>query len=170
MSENEAQVFRPELLPRRGELNAWLLAVAAGTGLVVLNLTWTIIPTWVWIFCGFLFFSATSISLGNWMDRRTRIELRPDGIHFENGLRRVRLHWPEIQKVAVVPARWGKSVQVIGPDSHFQFKTLGEVQYRGEVRGRTGFAQGQTILDTLLEKTGLTLARKEENAYYYARS
>ena len=169
MLESEVREFRPELMPRRGEINAWLLAVAAAVGLLILNQTLEIVPGWTWVFCGFLAFSALSISFGNWMDRKTHIALEADGISFENGLRRVLLSWPEVQKVAVLPARWGKTVQVVGEKSHFDFKTLGEVQFQGKVRGQTGFAEGQTILNVILRETGLELIEESNNAYYYAR-
>lgn len=168
MSESETREFRPELLARRGEWTAWSLALAASAGMWFLNLS-GYIPVWAWIFWAFLLFSGVSISLGNWLDRDTVICLEADGIRFENGIRRVRLRWREVQKVAVLPARWGKSVQVIGEKSHFEFKTLGEVQFQGEVRGRTGFAEGQTILDVILRETGLVLVEESNNAYYYAR-
>lgn len=170
MSENKTREFQPELMHRRGEMNAWLLTAAAVIGLLILNQTLDIVPGWTWAFCSFLVFSALSISFGNWMDRQTVIALEADGIRFENGIRRVRLRWREVQKVAVSPARWGRSVQVIGGQSHFEFKTLGEVQFQGETRGRTGFAKGQTILDAILRETGLVLVEESNNAYYYARS
>ena len=169
MLESEAREFRPELMPRRGEVNAWLFAVAATVGLLILNQTLEIVPGWTWVFCGFLAFSALSISFGNWMDRKTHIALEADGISFENGLRRVRLSWPEVQKVAVLPTRWGESVQIVGEKSHFEFKTLGEVHFQGQMRGRTGFAEGQAILDMILHKTGLELVEESNNAYYYTR-
>jgi len=169
MPENKTREFQPELLPRRGEMNAWLMTLAATVGLFILNQTLEIVPGWTWVFCGFLAFSAVSISFGNWMDRRTYIALDADGISFENGLRRVRLSWHQIQKVAVLPARWGKSVQVLGENSHFSFKTLGKVQFQGEVRGQTGFTEGQTILDMILQETGLELIEETNSAYYYAR-
>lgn len=168
MPESDTREFRPELLPRRGEWTAWALALAASAGMWLLN--WSgYVPVWAWIFWVFLLFSGLSISLGNWLDRNTVIRLDADGIRFENGLRRVRLSWREVQKVAVLPARWGKAVQVIGEKSHFEFKTLGEVQFQGEVRGRTGFLEGQAILDVILRKTGLELVEESNNAYYYAR-
>ncbi len=169
MAENEISEFHPELMPRRGEVNAWLLALAALVGLLILNQTLDIVPGWTWIFCGFLILSALSISFGNWMDRQTCIELMDDGIYFKNGLRRVWLSWNEIQKVEVLLARWGKSVQVIGEKHHFDFKTLGEVQFQGQIRGHTGFAEGQLILDEILRATGLVLNEESNNAYYYAR-
>lgn len=168
MSESETREFRPELLPRRGEWTAWALALAASAGMLLLNRS-GYIPAWAWIFWIFLLFSSVSISLGNWIDRNTIIRLEADGICFENGLRRVRLSWDEVQKVAVLPARWGRAVQVIGEKSHFGFKTLGEVQFQGEVRGRTGFSDGQRILDVILRATGLVLVEESNNAYYYTR-
>jgi hypothetical protein len=162
------QEFRPEFMSRRGEWTAWALALMAGAGMWFLNRS-GYIPAWAWIFWVFLLFSGVSISLGNWLDRNTVIWLEADGIRFENGLRRVRLRWPEVQKVAVLPSRWGQSVQVIGSESHFGFKTLGEVQFQGEIRGRTGFSDGQAILDTILHETGLELVEESNNAYYYAR-
>lgn len=168
MLESENREFRPELLSRRGEWTAWALVLAASLGMWFLNRS-GYIPFWAWIFWTFLLFSALSISLGNWLDRNTFIRLEVDGIRFENGLRRVRLRWPEVQKVAVLPARWGKAVQVIGEKSHFGFKTLGEVQFQGEVRGRTGFSEGQAILDVILRNAGLVLVEETNSAYYYAR-
>jgi hypothetical protein len=168
MLESEGRKFRPELLSRRGEWTAWALVFAASLGIWFWNQS-GYFPLWAWIFWAFLLFSATSISLGNWLDEHTVIWLEPDGIRFENGLRRVRLCWPEVRKVAVLPARWGKAVQVIGEKSHFEFKTSGEVQFRGEVRGRTGFPEGQAILDGILREAGLSLVEESNNAYYYTR-
>jgi hypothetical protein len=168
MSDSEPREFHPVLLPRRGEWTAWVLTLAATIGMWFLNRS-GYIPAWAWIFWAFLLFSGVSISLGNWLDRNTVIWLEAGGVRFENGLRRVRLSWREIQKVAVLPTRLGKSVQVIGEKSHFGFKTLGEVQYQGEMRGRTGFPEGKTILDVILGKAGLDLVEESNNAYYYAR-
>ena len=168
MQESNTREFRPELLPRRGEWTAWALALAASAGMWFLN--WSgYVPAWAWLFWAFLLFSALSISLGNWLDRNTVIWLEADGIRFENGLRRMRLSWQEVQKVAILPARWGKSVQVIGEKSHFEFKTIGVVHFQGEVRGRTGFPAGQAILDVILDETGLVLIEESNNAHYYAR-
>jgi MFS family permease len=168
MSESGKREFHPELLPRRGEWTAWGLALAASVGMWFLDRS-GYVPAWAWIFWAFLLFSGLSISLGNWLDRNTVIWLETEGLRFENGLRRVRLDWDEVQRVAVLPARWGKSVQVIGDRSHFGFKTLGEVQFHGEVRGRTGFPDGQAILDVILRNAKLVLIEESNNAYYYAR-
>lgn len=165
----EKEMFTPELLPRRGEWNAWVFALAATVGLFIIQ-TWAIVPAWVWFFVAFLYFSAFSISLGNWMDRRTRLTLFPDGVAYENGLRRAHLGWDEIQTVRVLPARWGRTVQVIGKSSHFSFTTLGEVNFRGELRGRTGFAQGELVLDRIIHSAGLGLVTRQEPYTIYSRT
>ncbi len=164
----EKETFTPELLPRRGEWNAWIFALAATMGSFIIQ-TWAIVPGWVWFFVAFLYFSALSISLGNWVDRHTRLTLSPDGVAYENGLRRVRLAWDEIETVRVQPARWGRSVQVVGKSSHFSFHTLGEVNFRGELRGRIGFAQGDAILDVLIGSAGLLSVTHQEPYTIYSR-
>lgn len=166
----QTQEFRPELLPRRGESTAWLLTLLVTSGMFLLQRTWGAIPPWAWFFWGFLLFAALSISLGNWMDRRTLMRVDSGGIAFENGLRRVRLGWPEVQKVNVLPTRWGSAVQVIGAQSYFQFKTLSEVQFQGEVRGRTGFAAGQVILSMIVGASNLQLIEESASGDYYART
>lgn len=151
----ETKTFTPEFNPRRGEFTAWVLAVVAAGGLYFLALRQPL-PFWAWFFVGFLTFSAASISFGNWVERRTFIRIEPGGVAFENGLRKAQLAWDAIQEVRSAPARWGTSVQVIGAQAHFSFSTLGEMQFLGQVRGRTGFVEGSFILDEIIHSAGLT--------------
>ncbi|HEY3312108.1 MAG TPA: hypothetical protein VGK00_10745 [Anaerolineales bacterium] len=164
----ENKTYTPELLSRQAEFSAWALAAAAGFGLYFLSLR-TALPFWAWFLFIILAFSAASISLGNWMDRKTYIRLENDGVTYENGLRKAHLTWDMILEVRTAPARWGTSVQVIGPQSHFAFSTLGEMQFQGQVRGRTGFAAGKEILDTILSSSGLTETSHEGQFLTYSR-
>jgi hypothetical protein len=161
--------FRPELLSRRGEYTAWGLALVVGAAW--LTLVWLrrpVLPV-VPILEAFLLLSALFISLGNWVDRHTLIQLRESGVLFRNGLRNVELSWPEIQHVRVLPGGWGKKVEVIGERLHFQFRTLGEVKMQGEVKGRMGFSGGDEILSTILSKSGLRVAKQAGGGVYYGR-
>ncbi|MCP4139415.1 MAG: hypothetical protein GY755_03840 [Chloroflexi bacterium] len=165
-----AKEFRPELSSRRSETTSWVLALVVAFAIALMK--WKIgeAPTIAWVFGAFLIFAAFSISLGNWMDRGTVMGLDESGIAFENGLRQVALSWPDVKKVNVIPVRWGKSVQVIGDESHFEFRTLGQVQYQGEMQGKLGFAEGETVLKEILKKTNLGLEKEEKGRYYYARA
>ena len=161
--------LRPELISRRGEMNAWLFAFVISVALGMLYWSMGKIPNVAWVFLGFFLFAAFSTSFGNWMDRGTVMSLDDSGIAFENGIRQVALSWDEIKKVNIIPARWGKNIQVIGEASHFEFRTLGEVQYQGEVKGHLGFVKGEAVLKEILKKTNLHLEKEEKGSYYYSR-
>jgi hypothetical protein len=165
---SESRTFTPERLPRRGEFSAWALTIAIALGFYLLTRPGPA-PLLVWFFIVFFAFSAASISLGNWMDRRTFIRLEPDGVVFENGLRKAHLTWDAIQEVRTSRAQWGISVQVIGGQAHFAFSTFGEMQFRGKVRVRTGFADGKLILDEIIRAAGLTEMLQDGQFNIYSR-
>jgi hypothetical protein len=166
----EVRTYHPVLLPRNGEFTAWGLSALSILGLVFLNLWSESIPLWVLVLVLFLLFAALSISLGNWMDRKTRLEISENGVSFENGLRKVALDWLDVQKVQVAPTRLGKSVTVIGDAAHFTFRAGGEVSFQGKERGKVGFVEGQDILQEIVEKSGVTLVSENaDGRVYYAR-
>ncbi len=165
----DMQVFRPELLPRRGEYIAWGTTLLAFAGWAILLASGMRLLILIPILAIFLLLCALLISLSNWVDRQTFLRLEPDGVHFENGLRRVDLHWHQIQQVQVLPSYWGEKVSVIGQGSHFNFHTLGEVTVRGETKGRVGFAEGEKILQHILKHSQLKVVDNTGPGYYYAR-
>ncbi|HUF37216.1 MAG TPA: hypothetical protein VMN57_01725 [Anaerolineales bacterium] len=165
-----AEAFKPALLSRRVELLTWLVAA-------VLFVTWWLLQanqadfsgTAVMLFA-FTLFAASGISLSGWMDRRSSIRLDGGGVFFENGLRRVALKWDEIEQIRVLSAQAGsKRVQVLGPRVFFEFRTLARLSLNGKDRGTSGYAEGERILGTLLEKTGLAESDSSASYVYYAR-
>jgi hypothetical protein len=169
MTDQEVRIYRPELQSRRSELVSWGLALASLAGILLLNLG-GVIYFWAILFVCFLFFAALSISLGNWMDRRTQIKITESGIAFQNGLRNVELLWPSVRDLTTSPSRWGEKIQVVGQKSHFEFNTLGEVTFQQQIQGRVGFQQGKEIRDEIIQKSGLTSVAKKGESYYYSRS
>jgi hypothetical protein len=169
-----ANEFRPELISRRGEAIAWACALLVGGAWLALLLGGKGANLLVLILAIPLFLAAMSISLGNWVDRRTRLRLDAEGVAFQNGLRDVRMAWAEIQQVRVFPAQWSQKIQVIGESGHFSFHTLGEVKFGRQVKGRVGFAAGETILKRIVENGHLREMRptgqaQQQSGYYYAR-
>ena len=172
--EDSWREFRPELLSRRGEWIGWGLTFLVGATWLVLYLAGTPVRSAVPVLAILLLLASLSISLGNWMDRRTLIRLKPEGVNFENGLRQVTLAWDEIRQVQVFPSSWGKKVRVIGKQAQFEFRTLGKVKLQGEVKGRMGFVEGSQILHTIIESGNLeevqpTSGKLSDARYYYAR-
>lgn len=173
-AESVAGEFQPELISRRGELIAWLGCLIVGTGWIILAVAGQDVTVLIPVVFILLALVAGSISLGNWMDRKTRLSLGPAGVAYHNGLRNVRFDWAEIQEVRVLPAQWGQKVQVLGEKSYFGFSTLGEVKANDRIIGQTGFVDGEKILQQIIENAHLRknqpdLAGLPENSYYYTR-
>jgi len=171
LAQDQTREFHPVLISRRGELIAWGSTLLVGFGWVVLAETGSRVPGSVKFLGILLLLAAFSISLGNWMDRQTRLVLASEGISFQNGLRNVHMQWEDIRQVQVYPGKWGQRVSVIGPQAHFEFRTLGEIAVQGEVKGRMGFVEGDRILHEILENAGLVPKpdSPSTNPYYYVR-
>jgi hypothetical protein len=164
-----AQVFRPETISRKGEHNAWILV---GIALIVeLIMIWRYAtpPLWITVLLIILLFSATLISLSNWVDRKTVLILESDGIEYRNGLRNASIKWDQIEKIRVTPDRWGSRVHVLGSRAHFNFRMLSDIEFQGKVRGQMGFPEGETILNEIIRSSGLSLTEDNDQDRYYAR-
>lgn len=162
--------FRPQLISRTGERNAWLLTLLALVAWLVMRLTMPEYSLGALILAGLLALSALSITLGNWMDRQTVLILRPDGLSYHNGLRSLNLQWDQIESVRVFSDRWGERVQVRAESGHFVFRTLSEIHYKGELRGQMGFLAGDQILREIIRASQLRLQDEDgENVRYYSR-
>lgn len=161
--------YRPELIPRRGERVAWGLAILACIAWLVLSLAETPVHAAIPMLAGFLILAGALISLSNWVDRRTVLRLSSKGLEFENGLRCVRLSWQEVQQVHVLPSNLGDKVRVVGKNTYFSFRTLGEVRMHGELKGRMGFAEGEKILRQIQTRAGLKSVHKPSAGDFYTR-
>ena len=139
--------YRPILLSRRSESLAWLSTALMLVGWIILLVRGQGVPNFAPYMTIFLLLASLSISLGNWMDRKSLLTLGAQGVEFSNGLRHVTLAWEQVQQVIVAGSTWGNKVQVFGDLGHFSFRALGEVKAYGEVKGRMGFEQGDMIVE-----------------------
>ena len=161
--------FRPEKISRRGEGITWALALISLATLVLLRTQSAVFSSWTFIFVGVMLISAASITLGNWVDRRTVLTLKPEGLEYRNGLRHVALLWDEVQAAQIFPSRWGDQVHILGKEAHFHFRTISEFVHNNKIRNRMGFAQGRFILEKIRKNCGLEEIDQAENGRYYAR-
>ena len=116
-----------------------------------------------------MFFAAASTSLSNWSDSRTVLRIKPEGIDFTNGLRNVSLAWNEIQEVRINRTRFGKLVQILGANAHFQFRTLSVIERGGKIRAQMGFAASDFILEQILKFSDLQEMDPSDQGRYYVR-
>ncbi len=147
----------------------WVLAVVSLAALILLRSQVLVVTPWYTVFVVLLLLLAASTSLGNWMDRKTVLILRPTGLDFCNGLRDISLNWDEIQEVQVFPSRWGKQVHVVGTRSHFSFRTKSELTHKGKIRAKMGFEQGEYIIEQILKNSSLQETDQTGEGRYYAR-
>ena len=166
---SEINTYRPELLSRRGEVTAWAFTLLLLGVLLVVRARLPDLSFGAYLFLGFFVFAALSISLGNWMDRQTELQFDAHGITYRNGLRHSSVTWAAVDKVSVTPSRLGDKVHVVGANSHFHFRLMGEIKYQGQTRGRVGFPDGEQILQTILERSGLQEIETAAATRVYAR-
>jgi hypothetical protein len=88
-SGQDIKEFRPELIPRRGEAIAWLGTLIVAVAIAILVVTGNRVSFWLLILGVPLALVSIGISLGNWMDRHTVMQLSEQGVRYRNGLRRV---------------------------------------------------------------------------------
>lgn len=169
MDRDQKQLFRPLPTSRRAEASSWFLVLLSAFGWWALNSQGSSLATFMLFFLLIFLFVAAGTSLSNWIERHTQLELYPEGLHFRNGLRNIQLKWDEIQQVHVLPSRWGKAVHVIGEQQHFHFQLAGEVMFMGREREKVGFEEGEEILRTILEKTGLRPVQSDRPGRYFMR-
>ena len=161
--------FRPELISRRSEIILWILFLVVLASVIFLRVMDEKVPLITVVFLVFMVFAAGSTSLSNWMDRKTVLTLKPEGIDFTNGLRKVALGWDKIQEMKITTDQLGKRVQILGKYAHFQFRTLGVLKNKGEVRSKMGFAAGDFIIQKIIESSGLQEMDQAEKGQYYSR-
>jgi hypothetical protein len=160
--------FHPEKISRRAEVTIWVLAVFSLAALTTLRFRVADVSPWYTVFVGLMYLSAASTTLGNWMDRKTVLILRSDGLDFTNGLRDVSFNWDDIQEVQVFPSRWGTQAHIVGTLAHFSFRTKSELTHKGEIRAKMGFAQGEYIIEQILKNGGLQENDQTGKGRYYA--
>ena len=165
---NEREFF-PEKLPIRGEKVSW--ALTGVSGVTWLIMTMANIPVFWFIPALFILFlfSSLIIRLGNWMDANTAICLHDTGINYKDGLRNISLSWNEIDQIEIFHSTFGKKITVKGSNRRFNFRTLGVVEFKGQVKGRLGFSEGEMILKIILERSHLSTINKSSSGYYYTR-
>lgn len=166
--------YRPTLISRRGELIAWISFLLVGVAWVILIINGQGYCVAVPVLAIILLLASLSISLGNWMDQHTVLCICKESVSYRNGIRNVDIRWENIQEIQVLPAQWGKKVHVLTDQAHFHFQMLGEVKVHGDIKGRVGFAEGDLILNEIIERSKMHVIQspeqdQAETGVYYVR-
>jgi len=161
--------YRPEISNRNPEFIAWGLALATLFAVIVLGSRQEI-PAWAWFLLALFIFSGAVISLGNWVDRNTLLEIDKESVHFVNGLRDVTMQWQEIEHLWEGKGRVGMMVQVLSLTGHFSFILPSEMKFQGEVKSKVGFSEGAEIRDQIIKLAGLNETKDHNKGILYSRT
>ena len=83
--QEERNEFKPELVSRRSELIAWGSAIVVNGAWLLLLMFNQSLSFWLPILGVPLLLIAIGMSLGNWMDRKTKLRLEVEGVYLSNG-------------------------------------------------------------------------------------
>lgn len=102
---------------------------------------------------------ALGITLSHWLDARTSIVLREEGMHYKSPLRTISLGWGEINELWCASVQGGWRFLVKGSNAAFRFQSFVEI-HSGTGRSiRSGFPEGLKIAQMIVAQADL--ARKE---------
>ena len=108
------------------------------------------------------------MSTGNWIDRRTYLRITEQGVSYFNGAREVSISWQEISRVEIFPGKIGDKIIISSAEARFRYQALGSVKMNEKVSGQVGFEQGEQILKSILEQSGLArVVRRQADGYDY---
>jgi hypothetical protein len=151
----EDEVFRAAPANRRSEALAWVL----GLGFAVVALVGLWRGEGLTRFSAELaaFFGAIGlwISFGNWIDRRTAVEVSGAGIRYRSPLRNIALDWQDVDELWALPSGSSWRIVVRGRDVRFGFRTSSELRV-GKRFVQIGFPEGERLAGLIRGLSGLS--------------
>lgn len=144
------EVHRPEPIPPNGEIIAWILflILAGASGLVLKQ--GRAIPLLLLVSTIGMLFMALAIRFSRWLEGRSFIEVRPDGIRYSSPIRKTELAWSGINKLVASRAGNGWRIFVFSEMDRFHFQTATSMQGLGGRQAVTGYAGGAEIVAQIL--------------------
>lgn len=147
--------FKPNPGSRRPEWLSWSLAALLAGLAVWLGTSGGPAVFGAWALCAYFGLSALVMSLGNWVERNTRLTLREAGLTFRRPFQTVEMAWDEIRRIEVRKGPVGGRIFVTGGTDRFSLRLAHQVEIRGRIRDRYGFAESELIVQTMIEKANL---------------
>lgn len=152
---NRQERYVPAPPNRRGEALAWLCALGIGIAGLVLTGRYGAAPCLTWQLLGIFILAGGAISLGNWLDSRTHVELSPQGIAYQSPLRRLNVRWEEVQAISAIPLRRGWRLLVESSGGRFALRTICRLSLGPVESQPIGFPEGERIASLIRGMAGL---------------
>jgi len=163
------RTYSPRALDRYGERLAWSLAVALAA--LTLYMYWQA-QAWIAslvVITSLCLGAGLLITYGNWMERKTVIEVSEAGLRYRNPLREVRIAWPELLAVSIYPRGDGWRVVVESEQEMFSFQTLTTLKLGWGRQVETGVEGGQELASTVVGATQLAAPQADRDSWVRRR-
>lgn len=169
-SELTARSYRPYPPDRKGEILAWLCT--AGVLLAGALWQWKIgeMPAAIIGLTVFVGLAAILITFGNWVDRSTRIDVNPDGIKYQNGLRSLMIGWGVVRGLRAFPLRRGWRLEVENPIGRLSFRSPAELQLGSFEGMQVGIEYGDDLARDIVAGAQLARLERQDDGWYLSRS
>ncbi len=167
---SNSETFTPIAMDRQGERMAWSLAMALLALLIYLRWSMQIRLTALLVIFVLLFLAAILISFGTWMERRTRIDLSPEGMRYKNPLRDRWIRWEDLTRIHAYPRGSGWRVLVESSIANFSFQT-GTVLNTGWGSSiKTGVVGGEDLVSGIVGLANLSAVSADREGWTCSRS
>jgi hypothetical protein len=162
------EVFRASPANRRSETLAWTLAL--GLALSALVGRWRGAQAALFIAELAAFFVVISlwISLGNWIDRRSSIDISGTGVRYRSPLRTISLDWKVIDDLWAIPSGSSWRIVVRGQGARFSFRTSSELRV-GRRSVKVGYPEGERLARSIRLRSGLSRAARANGDWVCSR-
>lgn len=148
---------------------AWLTAVGAGAGTVILTVQRGEPFALGLALTGFLLLTAATLTFGGWVERNTEVRLGGEGVHYHSPLRDVGLNWERVEQLSAQNTGRGWRIQVTGGGRSFRFRTEGRLSV-GDQEMAFGLEGGQALAAQIRSRASLSAPREESGRWLCRRS
>jgi hypothetical protein len=149
------EVFRTAPANRRSEALAWLLALGFALVALIGTARAATPSTFSEELAAFFGVIGLWISFGNWIDRKTAIEISIDSLRYRSPLRTIVLAWDEIDELWAMPSGSSWRIEVRGRGQAFRFRTRSELRV-GRRSVQIGFPDGERLAGLIVGLAGLS--------------
>ena len=161
---------RPAPGGRQGELMAWLSALGAGIGTLVLSWRLQEMSALGLGATLLIVLLAILVSYGNWIERNTKLVVRQEGIYYRSPLRRRSFSWEQIEQLDLLPHNRGWRVRVFGEQGAFHYQSQGTLNFGSFDQMAVGIAKGEQVAAYIRHRSGLDKVQARGDGWVCRRS
>jgi hypothetical protein len=161
----EPRRFSPREIDPYGERLAWSLGVALTA--LTLFMYWrqgAWIATLI-VLSSLCVVAALLVSYGNWMERKTEIEISEGTLRYRNPLRELRIPWDSIRAATIYPRGDGWRAIIEGEAGAFTFQTETSLKLGWGRQVETGIVDGQSLVSAIIGTADLGPPQAERGGW-----